>query len=141
MTARRAQRAHRAAVRAALALAAPTALLLPTSAAMAELIELRFDAAGRFEHASRIAPGKFVELCGKFGARDAVQWRFRSAATLDFNIHYHVGKDVVYPVKLKLAGEAADTLRPKAEQDYCWMWSNKGDVPVELTATLERAAR
>lgn len=121
--------------------AALAALLLAATPVRAELIDLRFDAAGRFEHASRIAPGKFVELCGKFGAREAVQWRFRSAATLDFNIHYHVGKDVIYPVKLKVAGEAADTLRPKTEQDYCWMWSNKGDAPVELAATLRRSAR
>jgi hypothetical protein len=28
-----------------------------------------------------------------------VRWNFTAAAPVDFNIHYHVGKEAVFPVK------------------------------------------
>jgi hypothetical protein len=80
-----------------------------------------------------------VELCGKLAAGQAVQWQYDSPAPLDFNIHYHVGKDVIYPAKLKATAAARDTLRVAVEQDYCWMWTNKGESPASLKATLQRA--
>ena len=119
----------------------PLALALLALPAAAEIVELRWDSAGRFEHGGMVPAGKFVELCGKLPAGLAVQWQFQGAAPLDFNIHYHVGKDVVYPAKLKAAGSARDTLQVSVEQDYCWMWGNKGEAPVRLTAMLQRLAR
>lgn len=109
--------------------------------AAAEIVELHWDKAGRFEHAATVPAGKFVELCGKLPAGQAVQWQYRGAAPLDFNIHYHVGKEVTYPAKLKATASARDTLHAAVEQDYCWMWSNKGDAPVKLTASLQRVVR
>jgi hypothetical protein len=57
---------------------------------------------------------------------------------VDFNIHYHVGKDVVFPAKQAQVAAGRDVLRVAAAQDYCWMWTNKGTQPVSLTVELAR---
>jgi hypothetical protein len=57
---------------------------------------------------------------------------------LDFNVHYHMGKEVVFPSKLAAVASASDTLDAKIEQDYCWMWSNKSTRPATLLVKLRR---
>ncbi len=115
--------------------AALLAIVLP---AAAEIVELRFDAAGSYSHKGTVAPGKFVEICGALPQGAKVAWRFEAPAPLDFNIHYHEGKKVAFPAQLKQVAQANDTLVVKLPQDYCWMWSNKSAAPVPLTATLQR---
>jgi len=89
-------------------------------------------------HRGAIAAGKFVEVCGKLPAGLKVRWNFEAGAPLDFNVHFHVGKDVVFPSKLGAVATARDTLDTKIEQDYCWMWSNKSAAPATLTVNLQR---
>jgi hypothetical protein len=113
-------------------------LALTATGALAEIVAITWDAAGRFERSLGVAPGKFVEACGKLPAGLAVGWNFEAAAPLDFNVHYHVGKTVVYPSKLDAVAAAKDTLRTKVEQDYCWMWSNKSSGPATLQFKLQR---
>ncbi len=114
------------------------ALALPAMAAQAEIVEIRWASDGRFEHRATIAPAKFVELCGKLPAALKVRWAFEAGAPLDFNTHYHVGKEVVYPARLKAAAAAQDNLLTDIEQDYCWMWTNKSKVAATLSVQLQR---
>ena len=114
------------------------ALWLPAMAAQAEIVEIRWSGDGRFEHQATVAPAKFVELCGKLPAAVRVHWGFEAAAPVDFNIHYHVGKEVVYPAKLKAVAAAQDSLLTELEQDYCWMWTNKSKVAATLSVKLQR---
>ncbi len=107
-------------------------------AAHAEIVEIRWSGDGRFEHQTTVAPAKFVELCGKLPAALKVKWAFEAGAPLDFNIHYHVGKEVVYPAKLKAAAAAQDSLLTELEQDYCWMWTNQSKVAAALSVQLQR---
>jgi hypothetical protein len=93
---------------------------------------------GAYRHAVTLAPGRFFEACGKLDAGASVRWQFDAAAGLDFNIHYHQGKDVVYPAQLKAVARAADTLAVKLSQDYCWMWTNRSAAPVQLELLLQR---
>lgn len=89
-------------------------------------------------HEATIAPGKFVELCDKLPAGLKVRWDFDAGAPLDFNVHYHMGKDVVFPFKLSAVASARDTQDAKIEQDCCWMWSNKSAKPAMLSVNLQR---
>jgi hypothetical protein len=57
---------------------------------------------------------------------------------VDFNIHYHVGKEAVFPAKQAQVSSGRDTLSVTVGQDYCWMWTNKGSAPVSLTIDLAR---
>ena len=91
-----------------------------------------------FEHSANIAPGKFLELCGKLSKGSTVKWQFEAAAPLAFNIHYHQSKEVVFPAKLAKADRAQDVLNVPVDQDYCWMWSNKGNEAAKVKVQLQR---
>jgi hypothetical protein len=114
------------------------ALSFWTMVCQADIIDIRWSAEGRFEHQTTVAPTKFVELCGKLPAGQRVHWEFAAGVPLDFNVHYHVGKEVVYPSKLKAVASAQDTLLTRLDQDYCWMWTNKSAVAAELSVKLRR---
>ena len=118
------------------ALAAAT--LSGSAFAAAHIVDIAWSPDGRFAHKAQIAAGKFVEVCGKLALGDGVRWSFTAAAPVDFNIHYHVGKEAVFPAKQAQASGGRDTLNVTVAQDYCWMWTNKGAAPVSLTVELAR---
>ena len=114
------------------------AALLGTATVRAELIDINWSDAGRFEHKAQIAPGKFAEVCGKLSKGQSVNWSFRAERPTQFNIHYHEGKLVVYPAKVDGATAAEGQMNAALDQDYCWMWTNKSDRPVALSLSLQR---
>lgn len=91
-----------------------------------------------FTKEASIAPQKFLEVCGALKKRETVAWQFKGSAATDFNIHYHVGKKVSYPQKRKGVASASGKLAVPIDQDYCWMWTNKGTVPVTMSVTLKQ---
>ena len=116
-----------------------TALLaFANTPANAQLVEAKW-ADGAFAHQATIAPKKFLEVCSKLKTGDAVAWRFNAATPTDFNIHYHVGKDVVYPENRKDVAAAEGLLPIALDQGYCWMWSNRTSSPVDIDVTLKQA--
>jgi hypothetical protein len=122
--------------------AASAALVLALAAmapsTLADIVDIAWDADGRFERSVSVAPGKFAEVCGKLPAALKVGWNFEASAPLDFNVHYHVGKEVVFPSKLTAVVTAKDTLTTKIDQDYCWMWSNKSAASATILVKLQR---
>ena len=102
------------------------------------IVDIAWPPDGRFAHKAQIAAGKFVEVCGKLAVGEGVRWSFATAAPVDFNIHYHVGKEAVFPAKQAQVNSGRDTLNVAVAQDYCWMWTNKGSAPVSLTVELAR---
>ncbi len=114
------------------------ALAAALPAARADVIDIKWSADGSFAHQSTVAPGKFAEVCGKLPAGIGVRWDFEASAPMDFNIHYHAGKEVVFPSKLGAVAAASDTLQTSLAQDYCWMWSNKLAKPATLSVKLQR---
>ena len=113
-------------------------LLALGHSAQAELVDIQWDAAGAYERSFSLAPGKFAEVCGKLPAGLQVRWNFDASTRMDFNIHYHVGKDVVFPTKLLAVASGQDVLSTQLEQDYCWMWSNKTAAAATLKIKLQR---
>lgn len=124
------RRSARAAVLAAAALGTP--------ALQAEIVDIAWRADGRFERQLAVEPGRFAEVCGRLARAEAVSWRFEASGPLNFNIHYHEGKDVHYPERRDALAAGSGQLRPALYQDYCWMWSNKGPRAVELKLQLQR---
>ena len=117
---------------------AAIATLVFSDLAQAELVPVKWDAHGHFVREFRIEPGKFVEACEKLPRGTQVAWRFQSAVPLNFNVHYHEGKDVHFPAKKDQVAALDGTLKVELEQDYCWMWSNKSAGPAVLQVTLKR---
>lgn len=114
------------------------AVLACVQPARAEMVDIAWDGDGRFTKAVTVAPGKFVEACEKLAKGARVEWRFDAAAPLNFNIHYHVGKDVQFPEKRDAVAQGDGTLAVTLKQDYCWMWTNKGETEASLRFSLSR---
>ncbi len=114
--------------------------LVMMPAARAEIVDLKWSE-GTFAHKGSIAPKKFLEVCGKLGKGENVGWRFSGNAPTDFNIHYHVGKDVVYPEQRKEIAKADGTLAVPLDQDFCWMWTNRGTAALEIEVQLSKAPK
>ena len=106
--------------------------------ARAELVEIAWDKAGRFETAVSVAPGKFAEVCGPLDRGQSVAWSFKADRPMNFNIHYHEGKQVVFPAKQDAAVDAQGKLDVSLSQDYCWMWTNKANAPIRLQLLLQK---
>jgi hypothetical protein len=104
----------------------------------AGLIEIEWDVNGRFARALTVPARKFVEVCGRLPAAARVQWSYDAGAALDFNIHYHEGQDVRYPVRHAQRAQARGNLSAEIEQDYCWMWSNTSGADMALAFELTR---
>lgn len=80
----------------------------------------------------------FDERCLKLAAGESIRYRFRSTAPVDFNIHFHRGADVVYPVKQSAVREADASFRAQATEDYCLMWEHAGPGAASVEGILER---
>lgn len=119
--------------------AAAATLLLFASVAHAGLVEIVWAANDRNEQHLSISPGGFVELCGRLASGTKVRWQFEAGAPTSFNIHYHKGKAVLFPVKEESSLRSEGRLDVASDQDYCWMWTNHSavSVPVEVQLTKE----
>ena len=102
----------------------------------AELIPFKLDENLSFKTQSNIQPGKFSEVCGKLKKGNLIRWQFDSSAPLDFNIHYHEGKEIIFPYKMNAIKSAKEELLISLDQDFCWMWTNKSGEAVKLEMSL-----
>ena len=75
-----------------------------------------------FAHSVR--PRQIAEECFRLPAGKTIGYAFESSAPVDFNIHYHAGKDVVYPIKSDQVRQAADRFTAPSDQEFCLMWTN-----------------
>lgn len=111
-------------------------LVFLSTSVQAELVQLSWTQDGRFEHEAQLLPSEFLEVCGALDEGDEVAWALRSAAPLDFNIHYHADDEVVYPAEESDATELQSTLLVPLDQTYCWMLTNPGGAAVRFTLSL-----
>jgi hypothetical protein len=70
-----------------------------------------------------IAPGKAGEVCMPLDAGDTLAWHFKSSAPADFNLHQHIGKEVLMPVDRKAIAEDRAEHRVDRKNDWCLMWT------------------
>lgn len=113
-------------------------MLVWSGVAHADVINIEWGADGHFAKEVTVAPGKFAEVCGKLPAKATVPWSFEADVRLDFNVHFHEGKKVVFPAKLDGSTQANGVLNAAVAQDFCWMWSNKGAGEAKLKFDLKR---
>ncbi|MBI2380439.1 MAG: hypothetical protein HYV16_06775 [Gammaproteobacteria bacterium] len=91
-------------------------------------------AASAEETQTEILPKKIAEECFKLKAGDKVSFGFKAGSDLEFNVHYHEGEAVKFPIEpsAKAAIENGEFSAPIA-QTYCLMWKNTGDKAVTLS--------
>ncbi len=72
-----------------------------------------------------LAPLEFRELCYQMTTRDELAYDFQADRPLDFNIHFHDGLTIRYPVDLKGITAGNGRFAPDQDQFYCLMWFNQ----------------
>jgi hypothetical protein len=102
----------------------------PTAAAPAEKVHMwqPFD--------SVIQPQQDVEVCTKMARGETRRYHWKSDAPVDFNIHYHRGKEVFYPVKRSAMRADGGSFTAKEADEYCWMWTAKA-AKAKVSGRLE----
>jgi hypothetical protein len=83
-----------------------------------------------------LQPGNVHEACTKLGKGEKRRYHWKASAPVDFNIHYHEGPEVFYPVKRDGMRGDGGSFNPKIPQDYCWMWTAK-NAPAKVTGKIE----
>lgn len=74
-----------------------------------------------------VEPGKVHELCVELFFGQKLEYGFISRREMNFNIHYHEGEKVVYPVADHLTREKNEIFTAMADQTHCLMWTNPND--------------
>jgi hypothetical protein len=90
-------------------------------------------------------PGKFSaslerggehEECVRLEAGESRHYYWRATGPIDFNIHFHRGDEVTYPVKREAMRGDGGTFTAKSGEDYCWTWSAR-DRAVKLEGRIK----
>jgi hypothetical protein len=84
-----------------------------------------------------LKPGGIAEECLRLEAGRSRTFAWTSDAPVDFNIHFHRGDAVTYPVKLNGQRRGGGRFTAGAGEDYCWMWSAQGAATVTGTLAPE----
>jgi hypothetical protein len=85
-----------------------------------------------------LEPAKIHEECMRLEAGQKRRYHWKSSAPVDFNIHYHEGPEVFYPVKRDLMRGDGGTFTAKTAQDYCWMWTAR-NAAAKVEGSIELA--
>lgn len=70
-----------------------------------------------------IAAGKVGEVCMALQAGDTLAWQWKASAAINFNLHQHVGQQVLMPVERKAIGEDRAQHTADRRNDWCLMWT------------------
>ena len=83
-----------------------------------------------------VNPGGVHEECVKLAKGESRRFEWSASAATDFNIHYHEGPEVFYPVKKDGVTKDKGTFKAKIAQEYCWMWTAK--APARIDGRIEK---
>jgi hypothetical protein len=81
---------------------------------------------------AELGPRQMHEECVRLEAGDRRNYSWKSSGPVDFNVHYHRGDEVFYPVRRDGMRGDGGTFVAKTGEDYCWMWTAR-----ERAAKLE----
>ena len=98
---------------------------------------LAADAAAISPFALSLEPKKMHEECVKLEAGEKRKYNWKSSGPVDFNIHYHQGSDVSFPVKRDAMRGDGGVFTARVAQDYCWMWTAR-DKAVTLEGRIDK---
>jgi hypothetical protein len=83
---------------------------------------------------AQMKPGDIHEECLRLEAGKSRSFEWTADGPVNFNIHFHRGDEVSYPVKLGAQTKGAGRFTAKSGEDYCWMWTARR--PTRVTGRL-----
>jgi hypothetical protein len=75
------------------------------------------------------------EECVRLEAGQVRHYYWRASGPVDFNIHFHSGDTVTYPVKRAAMRGDGGSFTAQGGEDYCWMWTAR-DRPVKIEGRI-----
>ncbi len=57
-------------------------------------------------------------------AGEEIRYAFRSEQPVAFDIHYHDGFTIQYPLRTKEVAKTSASFVAELDQSYCFLWSN-----------------
>ena len=88
----------------------------------------------------QIKPGDSYEECVELVPNQLMHYSFTSSKNVNFNVHYHVEKSILYPVNEQNITFWEDSISPddyafySTDQEYfCLMWDNLDSESVKVT--------
>ena len=98
-------------------------LLAAVLAAALPAIAAEDPAAGSFK--LTLEPGGMHEECATLKKGEQRRYYWKSDGPVAFNVHFHEGDKVSYPVKQDGLRTSGGTFTARVDQDYCWMWTGR----------------
>lgn len=89
----------------------------------------------------RVPPRGLQEHCLELPAGETIRYRFRASASVDFNIHYHRGSEVITPVVVRQVESASGDFSAPHADTYCLMWERASESAVDIDGAVDRVAR
>ncbi|HUQ27051.1 MAG TPA: hypothetical protein VM051_00570 [Usitatibacter sp.] len=84
-------------------------------------------------------PRKVHEECVRMEAGEKRKYHWKSTAPVDFNVHYHRGAEVFYPIKRDGMRGDGGTFNAKTAEEYCWMWTARDQAKAtKIEGRIER---
>ncbi|WP_157991579.1 hypothetical protein [Caldimonas tepidiphila] len=117
-------------------LAAVLGLLGPGSALAAT--PSSWDAQGVASHVLTVAPRQTGQFCLPLRTSQQVVWAFVAPAPLDFDLRGRDGGPVLPSARRDAVREAQGLLEVGGAREHCWIWSNRGEQPVQVALRLRR---
>jgi len=77
-----------------------------------------------------------AEECFELRGGQTIGYAFEASAPVDFNIHFHRGKDVEYPVKRVDVRVAEESFTAPSTEEFCLMWTNTTQAPIRVSGKL-----
>ena len=85
-----------------------------------------------------VMTGEMVhEECFDLEKDQSIKFRFESNASLMFNVHYHEGEEVTYPIEEIALQKLDDKFVAPLNQHYCLMWQNPTMDEVNLAYQID----
>lgn len=88
-----------------------------------------------------LKPQKIHEKCLSLAPPQKLQYSFGTNKAVDFDIHYHKGDMVYYPVREKRTTSSEGLYTPPSREDYCMTWENRSpsaEVQLEFSFKIIR---
>lgn len=80
-----------------------------------------------------LKPGQVEESCHALDSGQSVEYHFQASQPLEFNIHYHRGELVLYPVlPIVLQRVTPTSFAAHQSNTYCLMWRNRNPSVTRL---------
>ncbi len=89
------------------------------------------------DESTLIPAGKVHESCVELKIGESVEYSFESDALLSYNVHYHDGEEVIFPVSEHEINNESNVFTAEADQVYCLMWTNSSDGQVTVRYTYK----